>query len=379
MAYTTIDKGEEYFNTVLWTGDASSDKSISGVGFQPDWVWAKNRSDSNDHQMIDSNRGAGKILRPNSDGAELTRSSDVGAGGLQNFESDGFDVHSTTNNTNLNDNGELNVGWCWKVNGGTTATNNAGSNSATLGSVYQVNNTMGVSIGTYTGDGSDRDIYTGLSASGRHNEPDMVWVKNRDNAEDWAVGLHYNYNPVAARHLSLNNTDGGDTVGGNSGEHQQGAANVYNRGVGLFEVTSGGAGDNDTHANGDDYVFYAFRQIQGFSKIGSFTTDGQADGPFIYTGFKPAWVMTKMLNYDGDYWWIVDNKRDTTNGNPRKNAIRANDSAAENNGLFNVHFHSNGFKCVDSGGQNIDGYKVLYMAFAQRPFVTSEGVPTTAF
>ena len=156
------------------------------------------------------------------------------------------------------------LAWQWKINGGTTATNNAGSNGATLGSVYQVNNTMGVSIGTYTGDGSDRDIYTGLSASGRHNEPDMVWVKNRDNAEDWATGLHYNYNPVAARHLSLNNTDGGDSVGGNSGEHQQGAAiNVYNRGVGLFEVTSGGAGDNDTHAN-DDYVFYAFRQIQGF-------------------------------------------------------------------------------------------------------------------
>ena len=377
MAYTAIDDPSEFFQTALWTGTSDdSTKTVTNDGnsdLQPDWLWIKARSGTygtRDHAMYDSTRGATKRLESSATDAEATSDSN------NTFNSDGFTL---TANYSINGPNTNHVGWQWKINGGTTATNNAGSNGATLGSVYQVNNTMGVSIGTYTGDGSDRDIYTGLSASGRHNEPDMVWVKNRDNAEDWAVGLHYNYNPVAARHLSLNNTDGGDTVGGNSGEHQQGAANVYNRGVGLFEVTSGGAGDNDTHANGDNYVFYAFRQIQGFSKIGSFTTDGQADGPFIYTGFKPAWVMTKMLNYDGDYWWIVDNKRDTTNGNPRKNAIRANDSAAENNGLFNVHFHSNGFKCVDSGGQNIDGYKVLYMAFAQRPFVTSEGVPTTAF
>ena len=376
MAYTAIDDPSEFFHTQLYAGDGNDDRSITNGAnagdFSPDWLWIKNRSSTNGHALVDTIRGATKVVRSQAQNAEETESN-----GIQAFETDGFQIGTSGL---VNTNGSNYVAWQWKINGGTTATNNAGSNGATLGSVYQVNNTMGVSIGTYTGDGSDRDIYTGLSASGRLNEPDMVWVKNRSSGStDWASSIHYDYYAAAARHLSLNNTDGGDTVGGNSGEHQQGAINTLNRGAGLFEVTSGGAGDNDTHANGDDYVFYAFRQIQGFSKIGSFETDGSADGPFIYTGFKPAWVMTKMLNYDGDYWWIVDNKRDTTNGNPRKNAIRANDSAVENDGLFAVDFHANGFKCIDSGGQNIDGYKVLYMAFAQRPFVTSEGVPTTAF
>ena len=375
MAYTAIDDPSSHFTITLWTGNATDDRAITNSAnagdFQPDWIWYKERDGTSEHRSFDSTRGASKRIEPNNGNAEATDTSNQ-----KSFDSNGFTI-GTSGSTN--ENGKTYVAWQWKVNGGTTATNNSGSNGATLDSVYQVNNTMGVSIGTYTGDGSDRDIYTGLSASGRLNEPDMVWVKNRSSGStDWATSIHYDYYAAAARHLSLNNTDGGDTVGGNSGEHQQGAINTLNRGAGLFEVTSGGAGDDHTHHNGSNYVFYAFRQIQGFSKIGRFDTDGNADGPFIYTGFKPAWVMTKMLNYDGDYWWIVDNKRDTTNGNPRKNAIRANDSAAENDGLFAVDFHSNGFKCVDSGGQNIDGYAVLYMAFAEHPFATSEGVPTTA-
>ena len=183
MAYTTVDNGEEYFNTVLWTGDASSDKSISGVGFQPDWVWAKNRSDANDHQIIDSSRGAGKILRTNSTGAELTRSVDVGAGGLQNFESDGFDVHSTSTNTNLNDNGELNVGWCWKANGGTTASNTDGSITSTV----QANTTAGFSIVTYTGTGSATTVGHGLGIV-----PSWYVVKRRSATEGWTLYHHKN-------------------------------------------------------------------------------------------------------------------------------------------------------------------------------------------
>ena len=375
MAYTAIDDPSEFFHIQLYTGNATDDRNITNDAnagdFKPDWLWIKERSSSSSNQLINSNVGARYANLSNSSNAE-----DDDQNRVQSFLTDGFQVGTAST---VNENGELYVAWQWKINGGTTATNNAGSNGATLGSVYQVNNTMGVSVGTYTGDGSDRDIYTGLSASGRLNEPDMVWVKNRSSGStDWATSIHYDYYAAAARHLSLNNTDGGDTVGGNSGEHQQGAINTLNRGAGLFEVTSGGAGDNDTHSNGDNYVFYAFRQIQGFSKIGRFDTDGNADGPFIYTGFKPAWVMTKMLNYDGDYWWIVDSKRNNTTGNPRKYALRANSGSDENDGLFAVDFHANGFKCVDSGGQNIDGYAVLYMAFAEHPFATSEGVPTTA-
>ena len=178
MAYTAIDDPSEFFQTALWTGTSDdSTKTVTNDGnsdLQPDWLWIKARSGTygtRDHAMYDSTRGATKRLESSATDAEATDSNNT-------FNSDGFTL---TSNYSINGPSTNHVGWQWKINGGTTATNNAGSNGATLGSVYQVNNTMGVSIGTYTGDGSDRDIYTGLSASGRHNEPDTVWVKNRDN------------------------------------------------------------------------------------------------------------------------------------------------------------------------------------------------------
>ena len=473
MAYTTIDNGEEYFNTVLWTGDASSDKSISGVGFQPDWVWAKNRSDSNDHQMIDSSRGAGKILRPNNNGAELTRSSDVGAGGLQNFESDGFDVHSTTNNTNLNDNGELNVGWCWLA-GGTTPTktykvvvvSDSGNkyrfrNSADSATFAQSAVTLDLQEGgTYVFDWSDstaqgHPIRFSTTSDGTHGGgseyttgvvKDDSAYKTTITVASSAPTLYYYCSNHSGMGGQVNtNTEHGQTnfdgsnlsvVQTNStagfsivkrvGTGSAGA--TYGHGLGSepdviinkgrntnewysyfksisagthwisLESTGAKVDDanmwNDTNAtstiftvgnsggsNGSsvNYIAYCFNEVKGYSKFGKFRGNANADGAFIYTGFKPAWLMIKNTGASGTgyHWYIWDNKRDTIN--VMDNTLHADESNAENTFDQDIDFLSNGFKIRGSGvGMNPNSHDALYMAFAEHPFVSSKGVPVTA-
>ena len=368
MAYTTIDKSDEHFNIVLWTGDASSDKSISGVGFQPDWVWAKNRSDSNDHQLLDSNRGAGKILRMNNRGPELTRSSDVGAGGLQNFETDGFDVHSTSTNTNLNDNGELNVAWCWKANGGTTSSNSDGSITSTV----QANTTAGFSIVTWTGTGSNATIGHGLGKA-----PKVVINKGRGNTDDW---LFFHGDLDQSKTLWMNSTD---SVKNESTYYPI----FWNSTDPTSSVVHLGT---NAAANGSsvNHVAYCFAEIQGYSKFGLYMNQGNVDGTFVYTGFTPSYVMFKQTNSsDTAHWFIYDTTRSPTNviGD---DAIAPNLSTAE--GLGNtwnpntsdsvVDFLSNGFKIrtTATSGFNIDGNTMMYFAFAEHPFVSSKGVPVTA-
>jgi hypothetical protein len=351
MAYTTIDDGSEYFNTVLWTGDASSDKSISGVGFQPDWVWAKNRSDANDHQIIDSSRGAGKILRTNSTGAELTRSVDVGAGGLQNFESDGFDVHSTSTNTNLNDNGELNVGWCWKANGGTTSSNSDGSITSTV----QANTTAGFSIVTYTGNGtSGATIGHGLNSA-----PEWTIIKRRSDTEAWPV-WHTAFGS-AQSNVRLNGTDVVDTS----------SSAMFNNTFPTSSLITLGNG-NFVNTNTETYVAYCFSEVKGYSKFGSYTGNNSTDGVFIYTGFKPAWLMVKKT--DGTANWDITTAAISQNQIDER--LRANLSNAEESSGY-VDFLSNGFKMRNTNGSQNNG-SYIYMAFAEHPFVSSKGVPVTA-
>ena len=310
MAYTTIDNGEEHFNTVLWTGDASSDKSISGVGFQPDWVWAKNRSDSNDNQMIDSNRGTGKILRPDQTGAELTRSVDVGAGGLQNFESDGFDVHSTTNNTNLNDNGELNVGWCWKANGGTFNETRTESGVQPAFS-RQTNLEAGFSIVTYTGVGTNAGssehpaFLHGLGA-----KPEWAIFKNRSSSAEWKIW----YNAINSAGTNVfqgfdNGAHGGSGGASHFGDAAPNTTSFFLGGV----PTDDGTANTGTNTDGDNYVCYVFKPIQGYSKFGSYVGNGNNDGVFVYTGFKPAWLIFKQSSSSGEHFRIFDNKRSPFN------------------------------------------------------------------
>ena len=373
MAYTTIDDPSAHFHVNLHTGNETNNTDITfdanAGDFQPDWVWFKGRTSSAiDHALFDSSRGTGKHLVSNTTAAENTQGAT-----LKTFNSNGFRVGDDAGDYGVNKNGRTYVTWNWKANGGTTTSQSSGSNGAEVASVYQVNDTAGFSIGTYTGAGGGTfniAVYTGLSAS-----CEAVIVKNRDAATDWAVGFGENITTSGNRYLSLNNTHVAQSVGGNSGERQQGALNLNNFGAGLFDVTSGGAGDNDVFENGEKYVFYAFRSIQGYSKIGKYEGNNNADGAFVYTGFKPAWLMVKRHGDAARAWVIHDNKQDPVNVTANRLDANTNE-AQQSSGHFD--FLSNGFKCRSTEGATNAASTYVYMAFAEHPFVSSEGVPVPA-
>ena len=371
MAYTTIDDPSAYFHIQTWTGTSDdSTKTITNDAnagdFKPDWLWIKSRSGNygqRDHALYDSSRGQTKRLESSATDAEATDSNNT-------FNTNGFTL---TANYSINGPSTTHVGWQWKANGGTTTSHSSGSNGAEVASVYQVNDTAGFSIGTYTGAGGGTfniAVYTGLSAS-----CEAVIVKNRDAATDWAVGFGENITTSGNRYLSLNNTHVAQSVGGNSGERQQGALNLNNFGAGLFDVTSGGAGDNDVFEDGEKYVFYAFRSIQGYSKIGKYNGNNNADGAFVYTGFKPAWVMVKRHGDAARAWVIHDNKQDPVNVTANRLDANTNE-AQQSSGHFD--FLSNGFKCRSTEGATNAASTYVYMAFAEHPYVSSKGVPVTA-
>ena len=374
MAYTTIDDPSEYFHTRLYTGTGNSQgvtNNANAGDFKPDWLWIKCRSDNASNKIFDSSRldGSGNpqmVIQSDSTSAE----NDVGNADFTSIDTNGFTVLGA-NATGASS--RTYVAWQWKANGGTTTSHSSGSNGAEVASVYQVNDTAGFSIGTYTGAGGGTfniAVYTGLSAS-----CEAVIVKNRDAATDWAVGFGENITTSGNRYLSLNNTHVAQSVGGNSGERQQGALNLNNFGAGLFDVTSGGAGDNDVFEDGEKYVFYAFRSIQGYSKIGKYVGTNNADGTFVYTGFKPAWLMVKRHGDAARAWVIHDNTQSTVN--PTVNRLDANTNEAnQSSGHFD--FLSNGFKCRSTEGATNAASTYVYMAFAEHPFVSSKGVPVPA-
>jgi len=342
MAYTTINKPDTYFNTKLYTGTGAT-QSITGVGFQPDLVWIKNRSAIEDHFWYDAVRGISKLLKCNLSDAEATTSTvDL----FNSFDSDGFTIG---NSSGINGNGNNIVSWNFKA-GGTAVSNTDGS----ITSSVSANQTAGFSIVSYTGNGvSGATIGHGLG-----NTPKIVITKNRSNAVDWfyfttAIDGSLDY-------LILNTTDAkGDSI-----------ATAPNSSV--FYATSA-AGIN---TNGDNYIAYCFAEIKGFSKFGSYVGNGSADGPFIYTGFKPAMIITKKTSVSGDNWQIRDNKRDTYNEANR--LLKPNASTAEQT-TDAMDYYSNGFKWRNSAGEvNASGATFIYMAFAENPLVTTSGVPATA-
>ena len=344
MAYTDIDKPDLYFNTVIYAGTGSS-HAIT-VGFQPDWVWIKNRDAGNDHNSYDSIRGATKDLNNNTTNAESTI-----AEGLKSFDSNGFTVGT---NTAHNGSSENYVSWNWLASN-TTASNTDGSITSTV----SANTTSGFSIVSYTGNGvSGASIGHGLNST-----PKIVITKNRSNAVDWfyfttAIDGSWDY-------LVLNST----VAKGDSGATAPDSS--------VFYATSG----TGINTNGDNYIAYCFAEKKGFSKFGSYTGNGNADGTFVYTGFKPAWVMIKKSSASGNNWVIYDNKRDVDNVVHHR--LHADVSNAEVNTssstVNNMDFLSNGIKIRNSGGAwNNSGDTYIYMCFAENPFVTSTSIPCTA-
>tara|TARA_R100000149_G_C5853491_1_gene121522 strand:- start:24 stop:1097 length:1074 start_codon:yes stop_codon:yes gene_type:complete len=356
MAYSTISKPGLHFNTILYTGDGTSPKARTGVGFQPDWVWSKARDVVRSHQLIDSPRGVNKTLSSDNANQEGT---DYSHGYLQSFDSDGFTSQAgTSGHNNWNQNSAPYVVWNWKANGGTGASNSSG----TISSTVYANTTAGFSMVKYVGNGSaGATVGHGLGAI-----PDMYMVKDRDtNGAQWTV---YHQSMGATKAMQLDTTTNAGT-------------NIlyWNNTAPTSTVFSLGAG-GDPNGNTKNYIAYCFKAIKGYSKFSNYIGNQNADGTFVYTGFKPAWVMIKKQSSGtGRGWFIFDNKREGYNVD--NDALEADTNVAE---VTNdrIDFLSNGFKLRTTELiLNESSIDYIYMAFAENPLVANvgaNGTPATA-
>jgi hypothetical protein len=353
MAYTTINKSTDYFNTKLYTGNGGT-QSITGVGFQPDWVWGKERTSTSSHFVFDAVRGATKNIHTNTTAAETTPSPD---GGLTSFDSDGF---STSSWGAINESGQTYASWNWKA--GTSFTNDASATGiGTIDSSGSANDTAGFSICSWVGTGSNGTIKHGLSTI-----PEMMIIKNTGHDTNWSV---YTKPTGELGELRLNNTDAFTDD-----------ATLYNDTAPTSSVFSVGTNYNTNHSDGRTYIGYIFSSVKGYSKFGSYTGNDNADGTFVYTGFKPAWIIRK--NIDGgvtESWFMEDNKRNTFN--PANEWLAADQNSAEGANNFDTDFLSNGFKMRSNNhGTNKGSTNYIYMAFAEEPLVANVGasIPATA-
>ena len=343
-----INKSSEYFNTVLYSGNDSTN-NITGAGFQPDWVWTKKRSASEEHVAYDSVRGVHKYIKPNLPQEE----SDVSSS-LTSFDSDGF-----TLGTSFNVTGSNYVAWLWKASG-TTASNTDGSITSTV----SANTTSGFSIVSYTGTGANATVGHGLGVA-----PKMIICKSRTQAQNWAV---YHSSLGATKAIFLDGT-GGEATSASYWNNTSPTSTVF---------TVGSSGD--VNYNAGTQISYCFAEKKGFSKFGKYTGNGSAtDGTFVYTGFKPAFVITKSSSTGGTYynWGIFDNTRAPYN--QMDATLAANLSSSENDGanIGNqyIDFLSNGFKMRKGDVvNNSSGVTYIYMAFAENPLVGTNNIPATA-
>ena len=342
-----INKPSEYFNTKLYTGTGSSN-ALTGVGFQPDWVWIKQRGGTTWHQLYDSVRGVTKALASNDTFQEDTR-----ATGLTAFGSDGFTVGS---DNNANGSSNTYVAWNWLAANG-TASNTDGSITSTV----SANTTSGFSIVSYTGTGSNATVGHGLSSA-----PKMIIVKDRSAAKNWTV-YHVGVGNDKDILLDVTNAANSST-----------AWNSTTPSSSVFSI--GTLGNVNTSSN--NYIAYCFAEKKGFSKFGSYTGNGQSeDGPFIYTGFKPAFVIVKKYDSTGGNWVMWDNKRsDVPNANVNDQVLYPNEPNAElSSATREIDTLSNGFKIRGEGGNiNADADNFIYMAFAENPLVGTNNIPATA-
>ena len=344
MAYTNIDKPSDYFNTKLYTGTGGT-QAITGVGFQPDWVWLKARSSAYSHQLFDVVRGATKLLSSEETSAEQTLS------GVTAFGSDGFTVGSDAGSNN---NTTTFASWNWKA-GGSASSNTDGS----ITSSVSANQDAGFSIVSYTGNATaNATVGHGLGVA-----PSMMIVKKRNGAFNWGI-----YHKTLTAHKLIaftTNTPDDDASYWNDVEP---TSSVFNLGSGAL-----------TNGSGSTMIAYCFSEKKGYSKFGSYTGNGNADGTFVYTGMKPSFVMYKASSISGQSWLIHDNKRGNQGANANPQDLRLLANATNTEADVNIDFLSNGFKPRAGDAHiNSSGTTYIYMAFAENPFTTSTGVPATA-
>jgi len=342
MAYTTIDKHTDYFNTKLHTGNGST-QSITGVGFQPSLTWIKDRSGGNDHQIVDAVRGATYAISSNRNDA-LTFTD-----GLTSFDSDGYTLGL---NTRYNGSSTNYVGWNWLGNGSTTVSNTNG----TITSNVSYNSTADFSIITYTGTGQNDSIGHGLSGT-----PDWFFVRASASTSDWHVWCN---NFPSQKRIKLNSTAGWNTN-----------ASIFASLPDSTKINLGYGGD--VNGSGVDYICYAWKNVTGFSKAGSYigNSGNNADAPFVYTGFKPKFLIIRNVSQTSA-WQTYDAER--LGYNDKNYELRPNESAAEGATTDYVDLLSNGFKLRhQSTGVNQNGDEFIYLAFGQS-LVGSNNVPCTA-
>ena len=343
-----INKPNTYFNTKLYTGTGAT-QSITGVGFSPDFVWIKVRSNAtHGHNLFDIIRGVNKNLQTNSTSTE----GDDTSGSLTAFNSDGFTLGGFYNK--VNESGQTFVSWNWDANGAGVS-NTDGSITSTV----SANTTSGFSIVSYTGTGANATVGHGLGVA-----PAMVIIKARSTTGSWVVNHKGLANQTVA-HLTLETTNA-------SADN----ATLFNSTAPTSSVFSIGA-NTATNTSSATYIAYCFAEKKGFSKFGSYVGNNSDDGTFIYTGFKPAFVMTKSTT--GEAWNIIDNKR-VNQFNPTGYFLYANTSGVESATLTysEMDFLSNGFKLRKSHGQYNGTATHIYMAFAENPLVGTNNIPATA-
>jgi hypothetical protein len=362
MPYSNIDKPSKYFSTTLWVADDTSPRTLTGFGHQPDMVWVKHRgSASINPTIIDRVRGGDKMLATPIPDTEDTKSH----GEITSWNADGITVADGTSGAfprlYFNDfdpfgsGGGNYVAWSWSASGTTPVSNTQGSITSTV----SVNTTSGISIGTFTGTGSNATIGHGLNSV-----PKFLWVRKRSSSGDWMV---YHQSTGNTKAMFYNSNNSGDT----NSTYWQNTTPTSS----VFSIGTNG----NLNASGSSHSFVAFSEVKGFSKFGSFVGNGSTNGAFIYTGFKPAFVMIKSSSVGGTgyNWGVWDNKR--LGYNVDNNDLRINLTNADGTD-DSIDLLSNGFKMrTDSGGfGGGSGTTYIYMCFAESPFTSSKAIPTTA-
>jgi hypothetical protein len=338
----TISNGAAYMAATTYTGTGAArsvDNSVNGVSFQPDWVWIKNRTVAYSHLLADSVRGTTKYIVSSSNGIENTDANSVTA-----FNSNGFSAGTLVD---INGSGNAIVGWQWNA-GGSTVTNTTGSISAQV----RANATAGFSIVTYTGTGANATVGHGLGVA-----PRMILVKKRSAIQAWSV---YHGSLANTQYLVLNTTATPATL-----------ASMWNSTTPTSSVFSIGT-DGNTNTSAATYVAYCFAAVAGYSAFGSYTGNGSADGPFVYLGFRPRFIVVKRTDVT-NAWVMFDTSRSTYNQS--FNYLLAENSQQDittSGSTDTLDFLSNGFKLrCTTLAENANGGTYIYMAFAENPFKNS--------
>jgi hypothetical protein len=338
---TASTQANRYFDAILYTGNNQTPQTITGLNFQPDFLWIKGRTYADFHTVYDVIRTSGNILFPNGTNAEGVQSPPTA---VTSFNSNGFSL-GTDAGQFVNFGTNTYVAWAWDA-GGTGVTNTAGSITSTV----SANTSSGFSVVTYTGNGAvGATVGHGLGVA-----PSMIIVKRRTGATaSWLV-WHRSLSNLNNNYLLLDSTSG-----------QLSSTNIWGTQTSSVIALDTDSLVNEQNANGSTFVAYCFAAVAGYSSFGSYTGNSSSDGPFVYTGFRPKYVMVKRSSNTGP-WEILDASRNPYNA--AQDGLRANASDAEISGIGPFDFVSNGFKLRGTGGGTNDSGTYIYAAFAESPF-----------